>query len=74
MKTVGDFLKDIEQAKLTWIAIKDAPAMFEAAFAGEYIKLRLNDFPDEPLYTVFIRNEPIDIEERPRGWHLQHNR
>jgi len=73
MKPINNVLKDIQETKITWVASKDNPATFEAVFNGEQVRLRINDFPDEPLYTLFIRDEAIDIEERPRVWHLQHN-
>jgi hypothetical protein len=72
MKPINEFLKDIQQMEITWVETKNDPAMFEAVFAGEHVKLRLNDFPDEPICTLFIRDKGIDIEEHPRIWHLQH--
>lgn len=44
---------------------------------GEYISdkysknvccLRMNDFPDEPLWTLFCKGEMLDIEETPSKW------
>ena len=72
MRPINEILNDIQQTKITWIAMRDAPTMFEAVFNGEHLRLHINDFPDEPLYTLFIRDEAIDIEEGPRVWHLQH--
>jgi len=31
--------------------------------------VRMNDFPDEPLYTLFIEGEAIiDFNDWPKGW------
>jgi hypothetical protein len=36
---------------------------------GERWTLRINDFPDEPLYTLFAGQRPLkDIEEWPSNW------
>jgi len=68
MDTIDDFLKDLLNASLTWT--KRAPATFEAVFKGEPAILRLNDFPDEVAFTLLVRGDEIDLEERPKGWHL----
>jgi len=72
MKPINNVLRDIQQTKITWVATKDDPTIFEAFFNGEHVRLRLNDFPDEPLYTLFLRDKAVDIEEGPTAWHLQH--
>ena len=72
MKTISKFLEDIQQVEITWVETKDDRIMFETVFDGEHVRLRLNDFPDEPIFTIFIRDEAITIEEGPRWWHLQH--
>jgi hypothetical protein len=74
MKPISEFLKDIQETEITWIATKDDPTVFEAIFGGEHVQLRMNDFPDEPIYTLFVRDEAIDIDEGPRIWHLQHDK
>jgi hypothetical protein len=67
MKPFDQFLKDIQETKLTWIGIEKEPCFYEVIFQGEHVKFRLNDFPDEPPLTLFIRNEEIDLDEFPRG-------
>lgn len=72
MKSNHAFLEALQDTELTWIATRNDPTFFEAVFEGEHVQIRMNDFPDEPIYTVFFRGEEIDIEESPRKWHLQH--
>ncbi|HEX4085585.1 MAG TPA: hypothetical protein VHY22_11785 [Chthoniobacteraceae bacterium] len=72
MSTNDDFLKNLQNANILWTEAKDSDAMYEAVFDGEPVKLRLNDFPDEIAYTLFVRDEEFDLEERPKGWHLAH--
>lgn len=35
------------------------------------ILLRINNFPDEPLYTVINGLEIFDIDDRPENWTLE---
>jgi len=70
MNTNENFLKDLQNANILWTEAKDSDSMYEAVYDGEPVKLRLNDFPDEVAYTLFVRGEEFDLEERPTGWHL----
>lgn len=35
------------------------------------ILLRINNFPDEPLYTLINGLDIMDIEDRPAIWYLE---
>lgn len=72
MKSVQDFLQALQNTELKWIATLSDPTFFDTVFEGEHVQIRMNDFPDEPIYTVFFRGEEIDMEESPRKWRLQH--
>jgi hypothetical protein len=74
MKTIEDFLIDLQSAALTWTRAKQGDAIYETVYKGEPVKLRLNDFPDEVLFTLFIRDKEINLEERPKTWHLLRER
>lgn len=42
---------------------------FKAIVKSKPWKLRINDFPDEPMYTLFIEDEAIiTFDDRPDGW------
>jgi hypothetical protein len=34
--------------------------------------LRMNDFPDEPLWTLFFKGEEKDIEDTPNSWKVNY--
>lgn len=34
--------------------------------------LRMNDFPDEPLWTLFYKGESKDIEDTPTLWKVKY--
>ena len=69
-KPTAELLGALQRAELSWIQTRKDACLFEAIFEGEHIQIRLNDFPDEPILTVIIRDEEIDLEETPRKWRL----
>lgn len=42
---------------------------YVGTMAGEALLLTLNNFPDEPLFTVYGLDDAVDIEDVP--WHLR---
>lgn len=38
---------------------------------NKIILLRINNFPDEPLYTLINELDIMDIEDKPVGWSLE---
>lgn len=41
---------------------------FYAYIENELCQLTMNDFPDNPLYTLRWRDYSIDIDDFPEGW------
>ncbi|WP_313531983.1 hypothetical protein [Sphingobacterium multivorum] len=35
------------------------------------ILLRMNNFPEEPLYTLINGLDITDLEDKPTGWNLE---
>jgi len=33
-------------------------------------RLRMNDFPDEPMYTLMFKGESIDFDDKPANWEI----
>jgi hypothetical protein len=58
------------QRRVPWRARNVAPAeVFTAAVDGKIWTIRLNDFPDEPLYTLLIDGfEIIHFDDWPEWW------
>lgn len=55
--------------EIKWLETGDAHYPLEAIVDGEVWKLRLNDFPDQPLYTLIINGEAMfDIDDLPPTW------
>jgi hypothetical protein len=37
---------------------------------GKKWRLRMNDFPEEPLFTLIVGEQTIDFDDRPPTWTL----
>lgn len=57
------------QTRITWHATGDTEFPLQASLLGKQLKIRLNDFPAEPLYTLFVDGAALDnLEDWPRLW------
>lgn len=62
-------MKDIHELlteKITWK--RTGLSRWSAKVGGEDCQLRLNNFPDEPLYTLLWRDKSLDVEDAPPAW------
>lgn len=54
---------------VTWRRTGDAETPYAATVAGRDWRLRLNDFPAEPMYTLVVDGLPIgDFDDWPPAW------
>ncbi|MEK6299997.1 MAG: helix-turn-helix transcriptional regulator [Acidobacteriota bacterium] len=54
---------------MTWEETKDPEYPYSAKVNQDNYLIRLNDFPDESLYTLIVNNEEIeDLEDWPERW------
>jgi hypothetical protein len=44
---------------------------YQDEVTNRIVLLRMNNFPDEPLYTIIDGLDIFDIEDKPDGWVLQ---
>lgn len=63
-----DIFKEIVDAEIHWEELSGP--YFQARFRDKAVKLRLNDFPDEILWTLIVDGEELDLEETPARWSL----
>ena len=64
--------KDYLSEKIRWKETSNPEFPLRAAFEGDELRLRLNDFPLEPLYTLFINDEEvIDLDDLPANWTIK---
>jgi len=45
-------------------------AFFFAEVCGVRVEMRLNNFPDEVLCTLFVGSESLDVDNWGKKWHL----
>jgi hypothetical protein len=67
-------LPELLATHIDWIAIPDRPFHFAGTGAGSGCELRLNDFPEENICTLWFVSAHIDLEEFPKVWRLPRHR
>ena len=54
---------------VTWHDVEEKDYCFAAELKGQPLRLRLNDFPKEPMYTLFVNDfEVCDFNDWPQRW------
>ena len=57
------------EEKIAWEKGTDPKYPFVASIDGERCVVRLNDFPDESLYTLIVNDiEIADFDDWPKQW------
>lgn len=65
--------KDYLSEKIRWKESSNPEFPLRATHDGDELRLRLNDFPAEPLYTLFAGNvEIMDLDDLPKNWTIKH--
>ncbi|MDP9606440.1 UNVERIFIED_ORG: hypothetical protein J2W38_006260 [Variovorax paradoxus] len=61
---------DYLQVQISWVKTADAEFPFSATGPdGKKLIIRLNDFPEEPMYTLLCESEPLtSFDEWPQIW------
>lgn len=58
---------------LTWNLIQGEESKY---FTDKYSKdicwIQMNDFPEEPLWTLFYKGDSVDIEDTPILWKINY--
>lgn len=47
------------------------PGRWAASVQGVECALVLNNFPDEPLYTISVGDEALDLDDPPPNWSIE---
>ena len=54
---------------IIWVKTEDALFPYESTFNSHTLMLRLNDFPEEPMYTLIVDNEDCEsFDNWPSSW------
>ena len=51
-----------------WHELTRGGAIFTATVDGHSCRLHMNNFPEEPLYTLVVDGEARDLDEAPPVW------
>jgi hypothetical protein len=70
MENLVEDLKALFSKEIIWKAITDNGVDFEAEIDGFKCGLRINDFPDEPHYTIFFKGMQLDFDDAPKIWKI----
>jgi hypothetical protein len=66
-------LPGLSDKVVAWQETQDSRFPYRATVDQQDWQLRMNDFPDEPLYTLFIEGrEIIHFTKRPSAWQIDH--
>jgi hypothetical protein len=58
-----------QAAPIVWEHTGDREFPYRAEVAGKALTIRINDFPDEPAYTLLVEGQEVeDLEEWPPAW------
>jgi hypothetical protein len=71
MRHIGT-IRDLMVVPIMWSKTPGQPR-WSALVWDEACELTMNDFPDEPLYTVEWRGQTLDIDEAPSSWSIPHD-
>ena len=63
-------LNDIITSSLVWE--KDSSNSFISFFKGNKYYLKFNDFPEEPLITIYCKTFKEDLDEIPKYWTVKY--
>ncbi|RKE23472.1 hypothetical protein [Streptomyces sp. TLI_171] len=59
-------------ALVAWHTVDSNVFPYAARLDGRWLVLRLNDFPEHPLYTLFVDGQVIgDLNDVPSTWQLR---
>jgi len=61
--------RDLLHLSIDWRETK--PGTWVATVDGVECVLTMNDFPDEPLYTVHALGETFDLDDPPSAWRIE---
>lgn len=65
-------IKDYLNHKIEWFQDEENSVIFNADTNGISCKLKMNDFPSEPMYTFIILGEELSFDDIPDLWEINY--
>jgi hypothetical protein len=66
-------IEQVMNEEVFWEKVTPEGVEYTATVKGRACKLRMNDFPEEPLYTLTVGDEQVDLDDAPKSWHFPWN-
>lgn len=62
-------LTQILKEKIKWVPDPSSERNFiSESYPKHECYLRMNDFPDEPMWTLFLHEESVDFDDESNNW------
>lgn len=62
-------INKLTKESMKWVSETDSGRYFYTdAYDKGICWLRINDFPDEPLWTLFYKGDAINFDDKPENW------
>jgi len=69
MKKINQILTE----KIEWVPDLESKRNFiSKSYPKEECYLRMNNFPDEPMWTLFYKGESIDFDDESKNWKIKY--
>ena len=66
-------INKVLKENLLWFPIATSIRDFECdKYSKEICYLRMNNFPEEPLWTLFYKGESFDFDDAPASWKINY--
>ena len=65
-------IEDITKEKILWNQ-KEGKVFYTSSYEKEHCYLRMNNFPEEVLFTFFFYGETLEIDDAPTNWTIDYS-
>jgi len=71
--TIMEKINQILTDSIKWIPDLESNVIFiSEKYSKNECYLQMNDFPDEPMWTLFYKGESIDFDNKPKNWKIKY--
>ena len=64
-------ISDIIKEAIKWFPLKDNKSIYVCEeYPAKDCFLKMNDFPEDPLWTIFFYGEHLDFDDDPTQWEI----
>lgn len=61
-------IEELFERQIDWKEEVPGGIQFFSYVEGELCQLTMNDYPDEPMYTLKWKDSTLDMDDLPDGW------